>query len=143
MSNDKTFFIIFLFQPSYMDIMDIRRQCPKKSNIGKQFLILWCYMTPCRMAIYYHGPKLLPSKTEWLWQHTGEKPMFSGRESFCNEMFQENVCRDKGKKIGMALTISDNLWQPFVWGWVQFRSAQQSHWREPVFLPSSNISHCF
>ena len=67
--------------------------------------------------------------------------MFSGGKFLQN--VSQNVCRDKGKKIGMALTISDNLWQPFVWGWVQFRSAQQSHWREPVFLPSSNIFHCF
>ena len=46
-----------IFIPSYMDVMDIRRQCPKKSNIGKQFLILWCYMTPCRRAIYYQCPR--------------------------------------------------------------------------------------
>ena len=46
-----------IFIPSYMDVMDIRRQCPKKSNIGKQFLILWCYMTSCRRAIYYHCPR--------------------------------------------------------------------------------------
>ena len=70
-----------IFIPSYMDVMDIRRQCPKKSNIGKQFLILWCYMTPCRMAIYYHRGKLLLSKTEELWQHQRKANVF-GRKVF-------------------------------------------------------------
>ena len=41
------------------------------------------------------------------------KPMFS-RGKFLQNVAQ-NVCGDKGKKKGMALTISDNLCRPFVW----------------------------
>ena len=96
--------VLIISQIIYMDIMDIWMPCLKKSNIGKQFLILWCYMTPCRRAIYYQCPR---------GNGCGGKA-----DVFPWEVLQnvaQNVCGDKGKKKGMALTISDNLCHPFVW----------------------------
>lgn len=71
-----------------MDIMDIWMPCLKKSNIGKQFLILWCYMTPCRRAIYYQCPR-----GKWLWWQSRCFPV----GSFC-KMLHKMFAEIRGKR---------------------------------------------